>query len=173
MRQAQDATLLSGLDDVAAHPIEIDARNLRVLGDDRLQQRRTHLHGLLNHVVKPCVLERRKQEMKIARTRLRAHARTNDQTRDPLAGSSEAGLPLAVAAVEEQHLVAPLYPQDVKKIVGLVPFKQNLGTSGQWRVDKKTRGVEIVGRHDLTDAKTAAGIRFTRSGGASRGLHPP
>jgi hypothetical protein len=33
--------------------------------------------------------------------------------------------------------------------------------------------VEIVGRHDLTDAKTAAGIRFTRSGGASRGLHPP
>ena len=169
----QYAALFGRLDDIGAQAIDAGFCHLRVLGDDRLQQGHTHLHGLLHHVIKACVLERCKQEMKIARTRLRAHARTNGQTRGPLAGSSDAGLPLAIAAVEEQHPVAPLYAQDVKKIIGLVPFEQNLGTRGQWSVDKKTGGAEVVGRHDLTDAKTAAGIRFTRSGRASRGLDQP
>src|SRR4029078_10651827 len=144
---------------LAAHPVEIDARNLRVLGDHRLQQGRTHLHGLLHHVIKACVLERCKQEMKIARTRLRAHARTNGQTRGPLAGSSDAGLPLAIAAVEAQHTVAPLYAQDVKKIIGLVPFEQNLGTRGQWSVDKKTGGAEVEEWDDLSAGKKAKAYR--------------
>ena len=65
LRERQDAALLGGLDGVGAHAVEIDARDLGMPGDHRLQAGRPHLDGLLHHVVEAGMLERREQVMQI------------------------------------------------------------------------------------------------------------
>ena len=67
IRQGQDAALLGGLDRVGAHALGIDARDLAVAGEHRLQPRDAHLDRLLHHVVEPGRLERREQVMQVRR----------------------------------------------------------------------------------------------------------
>ena len=73
-RQRQDAALLGRLDRIGAHAVEVDARDLGVPGDDRLQARRAHLDRLLRHVVEARMLERREQVMQVERSGLRPGA---------------------------------------------------------------------------------------------------
>ena len=58
--KAQDAALLGGLDDIGAHPLAVDPRDLGDARQHRLQRRGTHLDRLLHHVVEPGVFQRRK-----------------------------------------------------------------------------------------------------------------
>ena len=57
--QIEDAALLSGLNRVGAHPLRVDAGDLRELRQRRREQACAHLHSLLHHVVEPGVLEGR------------------------------------------------------------------------------------------------------------------
>ena len=72
LRQRQDAALLGGLDRIGPHPLEIDARDLGVPREHRLQARGAHLDRLLHHVVEPRMLERGEQVMQVERRGLRA-----------------------------------------------------------------------------------------------------
>ena len=58
--EAQDAALLGGFDDIGAHPLAIDPRDLGEARQNRLQSRRAHLDRLLHHVVEPGMFQRRK-----------------------------------------------------------------------------------------------------------------
>src|SRR5262249_1186649 len=73
-RQREDAALLGRLDRVGLHALEVDARDLGVPGEDRLQAGGTHLDGLLHHVVEAGVLERREQIVEVACGALRPRA---------------------------------------------------------------------------------------------------
>ena len=75
LRNVQDAALLGGFDHIGPHAIKVDARNLRMPGDHRLQKRGPHLHRLLHHVIEASMLEWCKQKVQIASRRLRAKLR--------------------------------------------------------------------------------------------------
>jgi hypothetical protein len=64
--------LLGSFDHIRPHPIEVDARDLRVPRDHRLQERRAHLNRLLDHVIEARMLQRRKNKVQVCRPRLRA-----------------------------------------------------------------------------------------------------
>ena len=141
------AALLRGLDHIGAHALEIDPRHLGVPGDHRLQPRGAHLHRLLHQVIEPGMLERREQEMQVARPRLLAHALADQRGQRPLAGAGEPRLPFAVAAVEQQQGIAALEPQHVEQVIGLVAVERNLAAAGQRGIEVDAGGAEIVGWH--------------------------
>ena len=59
--QAEDAALLGRFDDIGAHPIAVDAPDLREAGQEGLQCADPHLHSFLNHVVEPGMFQRRER----------------------------------------------------------------------------------------------------------------
>ena len=128
--------------------------------DDRLEQRRTHFHRLLHHVVEARVLKRREQKMQIAGQRLSTQLRPDYQRRRPLAAAGKARAPFAVSTVEQQHPIALRKPEHVPEIVSLVTIEQNLVARGQWSADKKTGGPEVTARHRETVAKASAWHRL-------------
>ena len=96
-----------------------------MLRDDRLEDARAHLDGLLDHVVEPRGFERREAVCKIGRRGLFARAIT-DGKRDGLpARGGEAGDKLAVAAVEDQDGIAFRHAQHGGEIVALVPVERD------------------------------------------------
>ena len=106
--------------DIGAHALEIDACHLRVPGEHRLQPRDAHLHRLLHQIIEPGVLERGKQKMQIGRARLLARAFADRRRKLPVCRrADEPGPPFAVAAIEQEHLVAVLKPQHVTQIIRL------------------------------------------------------
>jgi hypothetical protein len=63
--------LLGGFDRVGLHALDIDAADLGVPGDHRLQTETPSSTALLHHVVQPLVLKRREQAVQVARRGLR------------------------------------------------------------------------------------------------------
>jgi hypothetical protein len=114
----QDAALLRGLDGICAHALEVDARDLRVAHEHRLQSRGAHLHRLLCHVVEASMFEWCEQVMQVERPGLRPRA-FDDGKREGAFLAPERAAPFAVAAVEDQHAVAGFQAQHGAEIVGL------------------------------------------------------
>ena len=147
LRHPKNAALLGRLNRIGAHAIEIDARNLRVPGHDRLQPRSAHFDRFLHEIVEPCVLERRKQKMQIAGAGLRALLGADNQAYGTFAASSQRRPPLTIGSVEQQHSVSTLKPKHIKQVVRLVPIERYLAALGQRRVHVKSGRTKIVVRH--------------------------
>jgi hypothetical protein len=67
--------LFGRFDDIAAQAFDAGLCHLRVLGDDRLEDARTHFHRLLHEIVEPALLQRREAVDKIGQGWLEAVAR--------------------------------------------------------------------------------------------------
>ena len=117
--EAEDSALLGGLDDIGAHPLAVDPRDLGEAGQNRLQSCRAHLDRLLHHIVEPGMLQRREHIGDVGQAILRPGLRARSQAVGPLA-AGDLGLPFAVAAVEHQDGVAGGEPQHIAEIVALV-----------------------------------------------------
>ena len=109
--------MLGGLDRVGAHTLDVDALDLGVLRQHRLQPGHAHLDCLLHHVVEALVLERCKQVVQVLRLGLRPGLFLQDQ--DGAFAIGERRLPFTIFAIERQNPVASLEAQHVAKIMRL------------------------------------------------------
>jgi len=145
--EREDAALLRRLDDVRAHALGIDAGDLRVPRQHRLDARGAHLDRLLHYVVEPGVLERREHEIDPSGCRLRPRLIADRERAAALAHRRDLGPPFAVAAVEQKHGVAGRQAQHVEEIIGAVAVERHFRPGGKPLVDVKARRAEIVVRH--------------------------
>ena len=140
--KAQDAALLGGLDDIGAHPLAVDPRDLGEAGQHRLQRGRAHLDRLLHHVVEPRMLQRRKHVGEVGQAVLRPGLGDDAQAVGPLA-AGDRGLPFAVAAVEHQNGVAGGKPQHVAEIIALVALERDRFARRQRGIDEQPGAAKI------------------------------
>ena len=118
LRQRKNAALLRRFDGIRAHALEIDPRHLAVAGEDGLQPRHAHLHGLLHHVIEPRRLQRSEQIVQVRRRGLLPRLGADGERRGALC-PFERRAPLAVPAVENEDPVAGLQAQHMAEIVRL------------------------------------------------------
>ena len=91
--------------------------------DHRDEARGTHFHGFLRHVVEPRLFERRKQQMQVARLRLRPRHFDELELCRALSLPGEAREPFTVASVEDAQAGAIPEAQHMAQVVGLLPRK--------------------------------------------------
>ena len=106
-----------------------------------------HLGSLLDHIVEPRALERGEQVVDVGSCLLRPHLLADGKHRGALAAFGNAGLPFAVAAVEDEDAVAGLEPQHVAQIVGLGGCACNVGAFAKIGIDEQALGGKIVAAH--------------------------
>src|SRR5438552_12465515 len=107
----QDAALLRGLDGICTHAFEVEARDLSVAREDRLQSRGAHLHRLLCHVIEAGMFERCEQVMQVERAGLWPRA-FGDGEREGAFLARQRAAPFPVAAVEYEYAVGRARAQD-------------------------------------------------------------
>lgn len=93
------------------------------------------------------MLQRRKPIMQIGRARLYARTVFHGKQGRPLAGTSEARAPFAIASVEQKYGIAGLKPQNMQQIMGLWSLKAQRHSGAKRRVDIKPRRANIVAGH--------------------------
>jgi len=129
------------------HALEVDAGDLSVPGEDRLQAGRAHLDRLLHHVVEARVLERCEQIMQVERGGLGPGARADGEREPAFSGARERAPPFAVAAVEYQHAIARFQPQHVGEVIGLRCVERDARALLDRRVEVKARDTDIAAGH--------------------------
>jgi hypothetical protein len=144
--KAQYPTLFRGLDDIGAHPLAIDPRDLGETRQNRLQPRGAHLDRLLHDVVEPGMLQRRKDVGDVGQAILRSDLVDDRQLIRPLA-ARDLRPPLAVLSVEHEDGIAGLKPQHIAKIIALVPRQRDALARAQGGVDEQVGGAKIEFRH--------------------------
>ena len=140
--EAEDAALLGGLDDIGAHPLAVDPRDLGVARQNRLQLRGAHFDRLLHHVVEPGMFQRRKHIGDVGQAVLRPRLASGSSRLSGRLRPAIRGLPFAVAAVEHQDVFAGRKPQHVAEIIALVPLQRDRLARAQGGVDEQAGGCE-------------------------------
>src|SRR5262249_24836172 len=134
-------------DSVRPHSLEIDARDLGMPGQHRLQARRAHFDRLLHHVVEARLLERREQVVEIEGWRLRPRALADRERKRAFAAVSQGGPPFALAAVEYEHRIAALKAEHVAQVVGLHRVEREPSAAVERGVQVKPWRAEVVAWH--------------------------
>jgi hypothetical protein len=147
LRQRKDAALLGGFDRVRAHALGVDAGDLAVAGQHRLQARDAHLDRLLHHVVEPRRLQWCERIMQIGRHGLVAQLGA-DEERSRALVQHDRRTPLAVPAVENINAVAILEAQDVGEIMRLGGGKRDRGASRERGVHVEAGTAKIIPGHE-------------------------
>lgn len=142
--KVQDTALLGRLDGVRPHAIEIDLGGDRMAGDDRTKLRGTQFDSLLHHVIETCALKGRKAVAQMDWLRLRTHELAGAKLTGPLGGGDNLAFPFAVAAIEDEDVVARLQAQHVDKVVGLLRLAGDRRITGKVRIDKQALRRKVV-----------------------------
>ena len=96
----------------------VDARDLAVAGEHGLQPRNAHLDRLLHHVVEPRGFQRREQIVQVGGLSLGPGFAADMQHGSALL-QLNGGIPLAVAAIEDQHAIIRFEPQHRGEVMRL------------------------------------------------------
>jgi len=141
--KGQDSTLFGGLDDVGAHPVDIDPADLGETGSKTgCRVAAPIFHRLLHHVVEPGVFERRKHAAQVGQAVLGSRLAQDVQAIGPFA-AGDRGLPFAVASVEHQHSGADCKTQNIAEIIALVAVERHTG-AGARAASTNSRGLRKI-----------------------------
>jgi len=128
--------LLGRLDDVRAHPLEVQFVDDRALRDYRHQMRDAELNRFLDQPVDPPLLDRREGKPQIGDGFLRP-CRLDHGKRHALSPRfANFGEPFARRAVEQQELVPRPHPQNIGEVVRLRPLDGHQAAGGEGCVDE-------------------------------------
>ena len=144
--KTEDAALFGRLDDIGAHPLVINPRDLGEAGQNRLQRGSSHLDRFLHHIVEPGMFQRRKHVSEIGQAILLPGLGNNRQAVGPLAPRDN-GLPFAVASVEGQDRLARGEPQHVAEIIALAALEGDGLALCQRGLDEQPGAAKIELRH--------------------------
>src|SRR5690606_39173526 len=111
--------------------LDAQLRHLRMLGEDRLQHTRSHLHRLLHHVIESAMLDGSKAVDEIARWRLGPGLLAKLEANSLFRSAGYLRPPFPVAAIEDENCVSFAHPQDIDEIVGLFATDLDLPALGK------------------------------------------
>ena len=112
--------MFGSLDDIGPKPLDADLGNLRMLGDDGLQDAGAHLDCLLHQIVEASDFQRRETVDQIGRCRLRPRQFDGFEPYGLLRLLGDPRQPFAVASVEDEQLGAFCHAQHVGQIMALL-----------------------------------------------------
>ncbi len=128
-------------------------RDHGALGDHRLQHADPELGRLLGQEIDALTLDGREQEPEIGERRLGAQASFHAQPASALFRFGDDSAPFAVAAIEDEHRIAPPPAHDIEQIMTLLSRQREQGVRRQGRLDEKP------GRRALTHVRFPPWLR--------------
>ena len=171
-RQTKNTALFSRLDCIGAHTIPVEFAHLRMLRQHRLQYTCPHLHRLLHHVVQPRLLKGCKQVGELVGFRLGSGLPQAFKVRLLASDRLQFAKPFSVSTVKQQHRLSCRIPQNIQKIMCLIPRCLDGNALRKISFDKKPLGSEIILSHGSPNrfvgtrmpVRTVAGSQCTDGG---------
>ena len=146
--EAEDAALLGGLDDIGAHPLAVDPRDLGEAGQDRLQSCRAHFDRLLHHVVEPGMLQRREHIGDVGQAVLRPGLAARSSGCRAACGRRSAACHSPSRPLNTSTVSPAAEPQHVAEIIALVRARARPSAPGaQGGVDEQAGRAKVEFRH--------------------------